>query len=56
MSKLATSEIWIFQLVSVAEQAGLNLNVSESPKTGFLTSFPIVIFYVCYRDNVHCDE
>ena len=40
ISKLATSEISIFQLVPVAEQAGLNLTLSETPKTGFLTSRP----------------
>ena len=26
----------MFELVSVAEQAGLNLTLSETPKTGFL--------------------
>ena len=35
ISRLATSEISIFYLVSVAEQAGLNLSLSETPKTGF---------------------
>ena len=34
--KLATSEISIFYLVSGAVQAGLNLTVSESLKTGFV--------------------
>ena len=33
ISKLATSEISIFYLVPVAEQAGLNLTLSETPKT-----------------------
>ena len=42
MSKLATSEISIFQLVPVAEQAGLNLTLSETPKTGFLAAWPIL--------------
>ena len=37
-SKLATSEISIFYLVSVAEQAGLSLTLSEIPKTGFLAT------------------
>ena len=32
ISRLATSKI------SVAEQAGLNLTLSETPKTGFVTS------------------
>ena len=35
-SRLATSKHLIFELVSVAEQAGLNLNLSETMKTGFL--------------------
>ena len=34
-SILAMIEISIFQLISVAEQIGLNLSLSESPKTGF---------------------
>ena len=38
ISKLATSEIIIFLLVSVAEEAGLSLALSETPKTGFLTT------------------
>ena len=33
--RLATSKISIFYLVSVAEQAGLNISLSETPKTGF---------------------
>ena len=41
ISKLASSEISIFQLVPVAEQAGLNLTLSEIPKTGFVASRPI---------------
>ena len=40
ISWLATSEISIFKLVSVAEQAGLNLTLSETLKAGFLTSRP----------------
>ena len=36
ISKLNTSEPLIFQLVSVAEQAGLDFALSETPKTGFL--------------------
>ena len=40
ISKLTTSEISIFQLVSVAEDAALNLALSETPKTGFVTSRP----------------
>ena len=41
ISRLATSEILIFKLVSVAEQAGLNLTLYETLKTGFLASRPI---------------
>ena len=41
-SRLATSEISIFQLVSVAEQAGLNLTLSEAPKTGLVAARPIL--------------
>ena len=40
ISILATSEISIFWLVSEAEQAGLNLTLSETPKTGFVASRP----------------
>ena len=39
--KLASSEISIFYLVSVVEQAGLKLTLSETPKTGFVASRPI---------------
>ena len=35
ISRLATSEISIFYLVSVVEQAGLNRTLSETPKTGY---------------------
>ena len=41
ISRLARSEISIFQLVSVTEQAGLKLTVSETPKTGFVAVRPI---------------
>ena len=40
ISRLATSEISLFYLVSVAEETGLSLALSETPKTGFLTSRP----------------
>ena len=33
--KQATGEIPFFQLISVAEDTGLNLALSETPKTGF---------------------
>ena len=40
ISKLATCEFSTFWLVFVAEQAGLNLALSETPKTGFLATRP----------------
>ena len=36
-----TSEIPMSSLVAVDEQAGLKFTLSETPKTGFLTSWPI---------------
>ena len=42
LSELATSEILIFQLVSVAEETGLSLALMETPKTGFVASRPIL--------------
>ena len=41
VSKLATGEISIFQLVSVAMETGLSLALPETLKTGFVTSRPI---------------
>ena len=38
--KLAIGEISFFQLVSVAEETGLKLALSETPKTGFLATRP----------------
>ena len=38
ISKLATSEISIFYLVSVAEETGLSIALLETTKTGFLGS------------------
>ena len=38
--KLATVEISIFQLVSVAEETGLKLALSETPKTGLSRGGP----------------
>ena len=48
--KLATCEISIFKLVSVAEEAGLHLALSETPKTGFIAMRPILytLFYVSF--------
>ena len=37
---LATSEIPIFKIVSVAEEAGLSIALSEIPELGFVTSRP----------------
>ena len=39
--KLAIGEISIFYLVSVAEETGLKLALSETPKKGFVASRPI---------------
>ena len=44
---LATGEIAIFRLVSVAEETGLKLALSETPKTGFLATRPTL------RDRVN---
>ena len=41
ISKLASSTISIFELVSVAEEAGLSPSLSETPKTGFVATRPI---------------
>ena len=39
---LATGEILIFQLVSVAEETGLKLPSSETPKTSYFMTRPIL--------------
>ena len=41
--KIATSEISIFYLVSVAEETGLGHALSETPKTGFVEGRPTCI-------------
>ena len=41
ISRLATSEISLFYLVSVVEETGLSLALSETPKTSFLTARPV---------------
>ena len=38
ISKLTASEISIFWLISLAEETGLSLALSETPKTGFVAS------------------
>ena len=43
ISRLPTSEISNFQLVYIAEETGLSLAFSETPKTGFVTSRPISV-------------
>ena len=43
ISKLATSKFLTFLLVSVAEETGLSHALSETPKTGFVTSQPILL-------------
>ena len=42
--KLAAGEISMFQLVSVAEETGLKLALSDTPKTGFLATRPNIWF------------
>ena len=41
ISKLATIEISVFWLVSVAEETGFSLALSETRKTGFVATRPI---------------
>ena len=40
-----TGEISIFWLVSVAEHAGLNLALLDTPKKGFLAPWPICVVH-----------
>ena len=49
ISRYATSKISIFSLVSVAEQAGLNLTLFEAPKTAFVPSRPNSIRHPCFH-------
>ena len=42
LTKLSTGEISVFKLVSVAEETGLKLTLSETPKTGFLGVRPLL--------------
>ena len=41
LSRLATSEKLVLLLVSVAKQVDLNINLSDTTKTGFLATQPI---------------
>ena len=50
---LAKGEISIFQLVSVAEETGLKLALSETPKTGFLRQGPFYVQNVCLSKPVN---
>ena len=40
ISKRSTSKISVFKLVSVAEETGFSLAMSEAPKTGFVATRP----------------
>ena len=51
--KLATGEISIFYLVSVAEETGLKLALSETPKTGFLATRPIYSLIIKHHPDPH---
>ena len=48
---LATSKISLFYLVSVAEETGLNLTLSETPKTGFVATRPMCVSSVGINNN-----
>ena len=41
ISKLATSEVSLLYIVSVAEETGLKLALSETPQTGFVATRPV---------------
>ena len=51
ISRLTTSEISTFKLVSVAEQAGLNLTLSDTLKTGLVVTRPK--YHLLYHLLVH---
>ena len=50
ISNLATSEISIFKLVSLAEETGLSLVLSETPEAGFVALRPICDKYYNHID------
>ena len=63
ISKLAASEISIFELVPDAQQAGLNLTLSETPKTVFVVTrpiwfesslFPLNLIFLFINQNICC--
>ena len=45
ISRLATGQISLFYLVSVAEETGLSLAISETPKTVFVATWLIYSLY-----------
>ena len=52
--RLATSEISLFHLVSVAEETGLSPALSETPKTGFLATRPV--WFLVWAFCAICNE
>ena len=56
ISKLASNEISIFQLVSVVEETGLCLAMSEAPETGFVAMRSIQTSPWCSTRNRSLDE
>ena len=56
ISKLATGEISIFYLVSVAVNIDLNIALSETPKTGFVASRPNYYSTTVVPTNSGSDE
>ena len=59
ISHLAISEFSNFYLVSVVEESGLSLGLSETPKTtnqGFLASRPIHLFNVRYSNYMYQEK
>ena len=56
ISRLATSEISLFYLVSVTEETGLSLALSETPKTmtGFVATRPICDYMEIITLPVFC--
>ena len=55
ISRLATSEISNFKLVSVAEETGLKLALSETLKTRFVVSRPKYEYFVYRHGNKYDD-
>ena len=52
ISTLATNKLSFFYLVSVAEQGGLSLAFSETPKTGFLATRPILFLTTLVKNKI----